>query len=106
MDNASDSKLTAAPQRAGCARDPRAVSRVAESAGIDRAQLAALVRASVENRAAAGAPAALTGPIAYGDEQTVRRQRAVAERSPEDLHLFDALADATGRLAATRLTAA
>jgi predicted short-subunit dehydrogenase-like oxidoreductase (DUF2520 family) len=88
-------------------RDPRAVSRVAESAGIDRAQLAALVRASVENRAAAGAPAALTGPIACGDEQTVRRQRAaVAERSPEDLHLFDALADATGRLAATRLTAA
>jgi predicted short-subunit dehydrogenase-like oxidoreductase (DUF2520 family) len=81
--------------------------RLAESAGIDRAQLAALVRASVENWAAAGAPAALTGPIARGDEQTVRRQRAaVAERSPEDLELFDALADATRRLAATRLAAA
>ena len=81
-----------------------AAERLAASAGIEREQLVALVRASVENWAAAGAPAALTGPIARGDEQTVRRQRdAVAERSPEDLALFDALADATRRLAAARI---
>ncbi|MEA2194656.1 MAG: hypothetical protein QOG42_1090, partial [Solirubrobacteraceae bacterium] len=48
-----------------------------------------------------GADAALTGPIARGDEQTVARQReAIAERLPEELELFDALADATRRLAA------
>ena len=55
--------------------------RLAATAGVDREPLVALVRASVENWAAAGAAAALTGPIARGDEQTVQRQRdAVAER--------------------------
>ena len=78
--------------------------RLAASAGIDRGPLVALVRASVENWAATGAAAALTGPIARGDEQTVARQRAaVAERAPEDLALFDALSDATRRLAAERM---
>ena len=78
--------------------------RLAASAGIDREPLVALVRASVENWAASGAAAALTGPIARGDEQTVQRQRAaVAERAPEELALFDALADATRRLAAERV---
>ncbi|MEA2218300.1 MAG: hypothetical protein QOJ35_926 [Solirubrobacteraceae bacterium] len=81
--------------------------RLAASAGIDREPLVALVRASVENWAAAGATAALTGPIARGDEQTVRRQRAaVAERSPEDLELFDALTEATRRLAGARMATA
>ncbi len=76
--------------------------RLARSAGIDREPLVALVRASVENWAAGGAEHALTGPIARGDEDTVATQRgAVAERSPHDLALFDALADATRRLAAT-----
>ena len=43
---------------------------------------------------------ALTGPIARGDEETVARQRAaVAERTPDLLPLFDALADATRELA-------
>jgi predicted short-subunit dehydrogenase-like oxidoreductase (DUF2520 family) len=57
--------------------------------------------------AALGAQDALTGPIARGDEETVARQRqAVAERAPEDLALFDALADATRRLAAGRMVAA
>jgi predicted short-subunit dehydrogenase-like oxidoreductase (DUF2520 family) len=78
--------------------------RLAASAGIEREQLAALVRASVENWAAIGAAEALTGPIARGDERTVRRQRAaVAERAPEELELFDALTDATRRLAASRV---
>jgi predicted short-subunit dehydrogenase-like oxidoreductase (DUF2520 family) len=79
---------------------------LARSAGIDREPLVALVRASVENWAAAGASAALTGPIARGDEDVVERQReAVAERQPENLELFDALAAATRRLAAARMAA-
>jgi predicted short-subunit dehydrogenase-like oxidoreductase (DUF2520 family) len=76
--------------------------RLALTAGLERAPLVALVQASVANWAALGADLALTGPIARGDEATVARQRdAVAERLPGDLGLFDALADATRRLAAT-----
>lgn len=74
--------------------------QLAASAGLGREPLAALVRASVDNWAALGAPAALTGPIARGDEQTVARQRAaVAARVPGELELFDALVAATRRLA-------
>jgi predicted short-subunit dehydrogenase-like oxidoreductase (DUF2520 family) len=81
--------------------------RLAESAGLGREPLLALVRASVENWATQGAAQALTGPIARGDEETVARQRAaVAERAPEELDLFDALAAATRRLAAQRMVAA
>jgi predicted short-subunit dehydrogenase-like oxidoreductase (DUF2520 family) len=81
--------------------------RLATTAGVDREPLVALVRASVENWAAGGAASALTGPIARGDEQTVQRQRdAVAERLPEELELFDALSNATRRLAAARLATA
>ncbi len=76
--------------------------RLAATAGVGRAPLVALVEASVANWAALGAERALTGPIARGDEATVARQRAaVAERLPEELALFDALADATRRLAGT-----
>jgi predicted short-subunit dehydrogenase-like oxidoreductase (DUF2520 family) len=75
--------------------------RLAATAGVDRAPLVALVEASVANWAALGAERALTGPIARGDEATVARQRAaVAERLPEELALYDALTDATRRLAA------
>ncbi len=75
--------------------------RLAATAGVEREPLVALVQASVANWAALGAERALTGPIARGDEATVARQRAaVAERLPDELALFDALADATRRLAA------
>jgi predicted short-subunit dehydrogenase-like oxidoreductase (DUF2520 family) len=78
-----------------------AAERLAATAGVDRALLAPLVRAAVDNWAAHGAAAALTGPIARGDEATVERQRAaVAERTPELLTLFDVLAEATRALAA------
>jgi predicted short-subunit dehydrogenase-like oxidoreductase (DUF2520 family) len=74
--------------------------RLAATAGVDRELLAPLVRAAVENWAADGAAAALTGPIARGDEATVERQRAaIAERAPDLLAVFDALADATRALA-------
>jgi len=78
--------------------------RLAQTAGIEREPLVALVQASVANWAALGAGPALTGPIARGDEATVAGQRAaVAARLPDDLDLFDALADATRRLAATTI---
>ena len=78
-----------------------AAERLAASAGVDRALLAPLVRAAVDNWARLGAEAALTGPIARGDEATVARQRAaVEERAPDLLALYDALADATRALAA------
>ena len=64
--------------------------------GAQRAILVPLVRATLENWASMGSPAALTGPIARGDDATVDRQRAaVAERAPELLALFDALCDRT-----------
>lgn len=77
-----------------------AAERVAASAGVDRALLVPLVRATVENWAAHGPERALTGPVARGDEGTVARQR---EAIPEDLlPLFDALVDATRELAGAR----
>lgn len=80
-----------------------AAERLAATAGVDRAALVPLVRAALENWAALGGERALTGPIARGDEATVTRQRdAVAQRTPELLELFDALADATRALAGTR----
>lgn len=79
--------------------------RLGASAGLDRAQLVPLVRAAVDNWAATGAAVALTGPIARGDQDTVTRQRsAVAEHSPADLPLFDALVTATQRLASQPAT--
>ena len=80
--------------------------RLARTAGLQREPLVGLVEASVANWAALGAERALTGPIARGDEATVVRQRAaVAERMPEELALFDALADATRRLACAGVSA-
>jgi predicted short-subunit dehydrogenase-like oxidoreductase (DUF2520 family) len=83
-----------------------AAEEVAATTGMDRELLGPLVRATVENWLALGPERALTGPIARGDEATVARQRdAIAERAPEFLELFDALADATRRLAATKAEA-
>lgn len=77
-----------------------AAERLAADAGVDRAALVPLVRATVENWASLGPGRALTGPIARGDEETVIRQRhAIAMRAPDLLPLFDALAEATRSLA-------
>jgi len=71
-----------------------AAERLAATAGVTRAQLAPLVLATAAQWAALGPEAALTGPIARGDEAVVARHReAIAERTPELLALFDALAD-------------
>lgn len=78
-----------------------AAERLAETAGVDRQAFVPLVRATVENWASLGPERALTGPLVRGDEATVARQRAaLAERTPDLLPLFDALADATRALAA------
>lgn len=78
-----------------------AAERLAASAGVQRELLVPLVRRTVENWAELGPRRALTGPIARGDEATVAAQRAaVADRTPELLAVFDALADATRALAA------
>ena len=70
--------------------------------GADRSVLVPLILATIENWASSGA-AALTGPIARGDEGTVARQRwAVADRAPELLAVFDALCDRTRTIAARR----
>jgi predicted short-subunit dehydrogenase-like oxidoreductase (DUF2520 family) len=69
-------------------------------AGIERDLLVPLVRATVETWAAEG-DAALTGPIARGDEETVARHRAaLEERAPELLELYDVLAERTRAVAA------
>lgn len=74
--------------------------RLGGAVGLDRAALVPLVRATVENWAARGAPAALTGPIVRGDEETVARQRsAVVTAAPDLLALWDALTDGTRQLA-------
>lgn len=62
-----------------------------------RSALAPLVRASVANVEALGPAAALTGPIARGDEATVRRHLAALPR--EARAVYAALARATRRLA-------
>ena len=83
-----------------------AAERLAAEAGLTRADLVPLVRATVENWAALGPERALTGPVARGDEATVARQRAaVAGRAPELLSLFDALVAATRALASEAVAA-
>ncbi len=63
-----------------------------------REVLAPLVRRSLENWIADG-PAALTGPIARGDEETVERHRAeLSARRPDLLPLYDALAESTRKM--------
>jgi predicted short-subunit dehydrogenase-like oxidoreductase (DUF2520 family) len=64
--------------------------------GADRSILVPLVSAALRNWAAIGGPAAITGPIARGDDELVARQRdTIAERAPELLPMFDALAERT-----------
>jgi predicted short-subunit dehydrogenase-like oxidoreductase (DUF2520 family) len=87
-----------------------AAEAIASGAGLGRddarALLAPLVRQTVENVAQLGPEAALTGPIARGDEATVEAQRAaVEETAPQLLGLFDELVRQTRLLAAQRTPA-
>lgn len=81
-----------------------AAERLAAGAGIApadaRALLAPLVRSTVDNWAERGPRAALTGPVARGDDATVARQREAVERhAPELLSLFDELVVQTAAVA-------
>lgn len=79
-----------------------AAERLAATAGVSREQLAPLVLATAHQWAELGPARALTGPIARGDEAVVERHRAaVAERTPELLALWDALAARTRAIAGT-----
>ena len=87
-----------------------AAETIASGAGLDRddarALLMPLVRQTVENVAELGPEAALTGPIARGDETTVDAQRAAVEAAaPQLLELFDELVRQTRALAAQRTPA-
>jgi len=84
-----------------------AAEELAAGAGLERhearALLAPLVRSTVENWAERGPEAALTGPVARGDEATVDRQRdAVEDVAPHLLPLFDELVERTRAVADAR----
>jgi predicted short-subunit dehydrogenase-like oxidoreductase (DUF2520 family) len=84
-----------------------AAEAIAAGAGLARDEarelLAPLIRQTAENVAELGPEAALTGPVARGDEATVDAQRAaVEETAPELLGLFDELVRQTRSLAAQR----
>lgn len=77
-------------------------ARLLGAAGVEdpRAVLAPLVLRTAENWAERGG-AALTGPIARGDQATVARHRdAIARQAPELTALFEALAERTSAVAA------
>jgi predicted short-subunit dehydrogenase-like oxidoreductase (DUF2520 family) len=72
------------------------VSRVAATAGVPLDAYLDLVRGTVDNVAALGPAAALTGPVARGDEATVARHLAALD--PTERPAYEALADAARRL--------
>ncbi len=81
-----------------------AAEAIAAGAGLGReearALLMPLVRQTVENVAELGPEAALTGPVARGDESTVAAQRAAVEgTAPELLAVFDELVRRTRAVA-------
>lgn len=79
-------------------------AQLMDAAGIEdpREVLAPLVLRTAANWADSGA-AALTGPIARGDEETVALHlQALAEKAPELRPLYEALAERTRKLGAER----
>lgn len=73
------------------------VARVAASAGVPLEPYLELARGSLDNVAALGPRAALTGPAARGDEATLDRHRGVL--AADELAAYDALAELARRLA-------
>jgi predicted short-subunit dehydrogenase-like oxidoreductase (DUF2520 family) len=81
-----------------------AAGRLMQSAGVDARELLPLAMAALQNWGRHGA-AALTGPVARGDQVTVDAHRAaVTERAADLLPLFDAMVSATAELAGTNDT--
>ncbi len=73
------------------------VERIATAAGAPFAAFEPLVRATVDNAFALGPQAALTGPVARGDVETVARHLAAVDE--EERRAYKALAGAAARLA-------
>lgn len=77
------------------------VERVAGEAGLPLDAFSGLVRAAVDDAVALGPAAALTGPAARGDWETIARHRAVLAgmaHGPSELEAYDALVDQARRL--------
>ena len=72
------------------------VERVAATAGVPLEAYLDLVRATVDNVAALGPAAALTGPVARGDWATVDRHLAALD--PSERPAYEAMAEQTRRL--------
>lgn len=72
------------------------VERVAGGVDVPLAAYLDLVRATIENVAALGPAAALTGPAARGDEATLDRHRAAL--APDEIEAYDALVHLARRL--------
>ena len=75
------------------------VERVARTAGVPLDAFLALSRQTLDNVERVGPRAALTGPVARGDEETLARHRAALDAS--ELPAYDALVDQARRLAAS-----
>ena len=67
------------------------VERVAATAGVPLGAYLDLVRATVDNVAELGTTAALTGPVARGDEATLARH--LAALAPDERAAYEAMAD-------------
>jgi predicted short-subunit dehydrogenase-like oxidoreductase (DUF2520 family) len=77
------------------------VERVAGEAGLPLAVFSGLVGAALEDAMALGPAAALTGPAARGDWETIARHRAVLAgmaQGPSELDAYDAMVDQARRL--------
>lgn len=81
------------------------VARVARSAGLAPDMYLPLISQTLDNVARLGAPAALTGPAARGDEATLDRHRALFAGDPfdeRDVVAYDAMAALCRQLAERR----
>lgn len=76
------------------------VQRMAAACGVPFEAFAPLARASLENAFRLGPSAALTGPVARGDLQTVERH--LADMAPGERDAYRALAREAARLVAKR----
>jgi predicted short-subunit dehydrogenase-like oxidoreductase (DUF2520 family) len=75
------------------------VERLAASVGVPLEAYLDLARGSLDNVAAVGPAAALTGPAARGDTATLERHRAaLREHHPRELASYDAMVDLAVRL--------
>ncbi|NNC80924.1 MAG: DUF2520 domain-containing protein [Acidimicrobiales bacterium] len=78
------------------------VERLAMEVGVPMEAFLPLIRGAIDNVDHLGAHAALTGPAARGDSDTIDQHRAaIAERIPDDLDLYNELVRHAQHLAGT-----